>query len=80
MDFKKRTFWLDQWNGVAKGGYYFRSFDLNAFMKKLEEELNPKHKVVGLEFEDGNVNVIVEASETDVKDLKNLTKDGSGQI
>jgi len=78
MDFKKRTFWLDQWNGVAKGGYYFRSFDLNVFMKKLEDE--GKGKVVGLEFEDGNVNVIVEASESDVKDLKNLTKDGSGQI
>lgn len=79
MDFKKKTFWLDKWNGVAKGGYYFRSFDLNVFMKKLEEE-NPKQTVVGLEFEDGNVNVIVEASESDVKDLKNLTKDGSGQL
>lgn len=78
MDFKKRTFWLDQWNGVAKGGIYFRSFDLNKFMKKLEEEGHGK--VVGLEFEDGNVNCIVEATEKDVKDLKELTKEGSGQI
>ncbi|NIS94935.1 MAG: hypothetical protein GTN97_03295 [Nitrosopumilaceae archaeon] len=55
----KKTFWLDQWNGVAKGGYYFRAFDLVKFFEKLE---NGGHgKVVGLEFEDNNVNVIVEA-------------------
>ncbi len=69
MEFKSRTFWLDKWQGVSKGGYYFRSFDLNKFMKKLEEEGHGK--VVGLEFEDGNVNCIVEVQPEDIpKDLK----------
>lgn len=68
MEFSKRIFWLDGWEGVSKGGYYFRSFDLNKFMKKLEEEGHGK--VVGLEFEDGNVNCIVETSQKLPKDLK----------
>lgn len=68
MEFKTRTFWLESWEGVSKGGYYFRSFDLNKFMKKLEEEGHGK--VVGLEFEDGNVNCIVQVSEKIPKDLK----------
>jgi len=62
----KKTFWLDQWNGSAKGGYYFRSFDLNKFMEKLEKEGHGK--VVGLEFEDNNVNLIVEVDDEDIKE------------
>ena len=53
---KKKIFWLDKFNGKAQGGYYFRAFDLIKFMKLVEKE---EGEVVGLEFEDNNVNVII---------------------
>ena len=53
---EKKIFWLDKFNGKAQGGYYFRAFDLIKFMKLVEEE---EGEVVGLEFEDNNVNVII---------------------
>ena len=53
---EKKIFWLDKFNGKAQGGYYFRAFDLVKFMKLVEEE---EGEVVGLEFEDNNVNVII---------------------
>ena len=42
--------------GKVVGGYYFRAFDLIKFMKLVEKE---EGEVVGLEFEDNNVNVII---------------------
>ena len=52
------TFWLNDWSGEVKPGvFYFRSFDLNKFFEKLQKM---GHKVVGLEFEDNNVGLIVE--------------------
>lgn len=59
----KKLFYLKDWEGQAKGGYYFRAFDLIEFFKKLED--GGYGQVVALEFEGHNVNVIVE-----VKDLK----------
>lgn len=56
-------FYLKDWEGQCKGGYYFRAFDLIKFFEKLED--GGYGKVVALEFEDHNVNVIVE-----VKGLK----------
>ena len=60
---KKKTFWSDEAHihfhrnkGEVVGGYYFRAFDLIKFMKLIEEE---EGEVVGLEFEDNNVNVII---------------------
>ena len=50
-------FWKDGYYGKVEGGYYFRAFDLVKFIKRLEEEENKK--VVGLEFDGNNVNVIV---------------------
>ena len=56
---KKKIFWLaDFKEGTAHGGYYFRAFDLIKFMKLVEKE---EGEVVGLEFEDNNVNVIIKA-------------------
>ena len=53
----KKIFWLDKFkDGKAQGGYYFRAFDLIKFMKLVEKE---EGEVVGLEFEDNNVNVII---------------------
>ena len=58
---KKKIFWLaDFKEGTAHGGYYFRAFDLIKFMKLVEEE---EGEVVGLEFEDNNVNVIIKADD-----------------
>ena len=53
---KKKIFWVDSHRGPARGGYYFRAFDLVKFMKKVQVEVN---EVVGLEFDGNNVNVIV---------------------
>ena len=62
---KKKIFWSDEAHmhfyknkGQVRGGYYFRAFDLIKFMKLVEKE---EGKVVGLEFEDNNVNVIIKA-------------------
>ena len=64
---EKRTFWSDEAyihfhknNGKAQGGYYFRSFDLNKFIKLVEKE---EGEVIGLEFEDNNVNIIIKAND-----------------
>ena len=56
MNKEKKIFWLDDHSGPARGGYYFRAFDLIKFMKLVEKE---EGEVVGLEFEDNNVNVII---------------------
>ena len=54
---KKKIFWLESFGeGRVQGGYYFRAFDLIKFMKLVEKE---EGEVVGLEFEDNNVNVII---------------------
>ena len=59
---KKKIFWLDEafYKGPIgnkfHGGYYFRAFDLIKFMKLVEKE---EGQVVGLEFEDNNVNIII---------------------
>ena len=57
----KKIFWLESFSeGKAQGGYYFRAFDLIKFMKLVEKE---EGKVVGLEFDGNNVNVIIKAHE-----------------
>ena len=53
---KNRFFWKDGYEGPVQGGYYFRAFDLIKFMELVEKE---EGEVVGLEFEDNNVNVII---------------------
>ena len=58
---KKKIFWVDNFNGKASGGYYFRAFELVKFMKKVEKL--QQTEVVGLEFDGNNVNVIIKANE-----------------
>ena len=55
---EKKIFWSDEAHGKVVGGYYFRAFDLIKFMKLVGKE---EGEVVGLEFEDNNVNVIIKA-------------------
>ena len=57
---KNRFFWKDGYEGPVQGGYYFRAFDLVQFIKLVEKE---EGEVVGLEFEDNNVNVIIKAND-----------------
>lgn len=52
--FEKQVFWKDGFEGKAKGGLMFRSFDLNKFIRKIEE----KQEVVGIKFEDNNLELI----------------------
>lgn len=49
--------WKDGFEGEAQGGFFFRSFELKQFMKKVEEQTG--RKVVGLDFDGNNVEVIV---------------------
>ena len=58
MNKEKKIFWLDDHSGPARGGYYFRAFELVKFMKLVEKE---EGEVIGLEFEDNNVNIIIKA-------------------
>ena len=49
------------WAGTQfQGGYYFRAFDLIKFMKLVEQE---EGEVVGLCFEDNNVDIIIKADD-----------------
>ena len=56
-----KIFWSNDFQGTAKGGYYFRAFDLVKFIKSVEEK--EKTQVVGLSFEGNNVNVIIKSDE-----------------
>ena len=53
---ENKVFWKENIEGEFQGGYYFRAFDLVKFMKLVEKE---EGEVVGLSFEDNNVNVII---------------------
>ena len=55
---ENRFFWKDNYEGSIQGGYYFRAFDLIKFMKLVEKE---EGEVVGLCFEDNNVDIIIKA-------------------
>jgi hypothetical protein len=59
-DRKPQTYWLNDWEGKARGGLYVRN-DLVNHIKKLEEQ---GLKVVGVEF-DGtwNLQLITEVPE-----------------
>lgn len=52
---ESKIFWKDG-DYKAKGGYFFRSFDLNKFIEKVESEVG---EVVGISFEDSNCELIV---------------------
>jgi len=57
--FEDKVFWREDFqDGEAQGGFFFRSFDLNKFLKQVEESENGG-EVVGIRFEDNNLEVIV---------------------
>ncbi len=70
----EKMFWLEEFkDGKARGGYYFRAFDLVKFMKLVEKE---EGKVVGLEFEGNNVNVIIKDNLTENFEIENIEING----
>ncbi len=56
--FEEQVFWKDEWEGEAKGGIMFRSFELNKFMRENIEASKHNLEVIGLKFEDNNVEII----------------------
>ena len=56
-----KIFWLNGFEGLSKGGLYFRSY-LNKHISKIEKEL--KAKVVGIVIEDSwNIEFLIESPE-----------------
>lgn len=55
--FNSDIFWKDGTYKV-KGGIYYRAFDLNKFLRKLE--LENDMNVVGLKFDGYNLEVLIE--------------------
>jgi hypothetical protein len=54
----KKIFWKEQFSGEAKGGMFFRSFDLNEFIKKVESS-EEGGEVVGIKFEGNNLELLI---------------------
>ena len=54
--FKDIVFSKSDFDGKAKGGIFFRSFELNKFLEKVEAS---DEEVVGLKFEGNNVEILV---------------------
>jgi hypothetical protein len=59
--FEEEIFWKDGFEGEANGGIMFRSFDLNKFIKKVEEN----QEVVGIKFEKNNIQLITKKIKKD---------------
>ena len=56
MAFENVVFWKDGFDdGEAQGGYFIRSFDFKKFIEKIEADGT---EVVGIKFEDNNVEII----------------------
>jgi len=51
-------FWKEGFEGKAKAGIIFRTFDLNKFMSEIEQK---NSEVVGVKFEGNNCELILKA-------------------
>tara|TARA_B100001939_G_C16758292_1_gene537161 strand:+ start:308 stop:499 length:192 start_codon:yes stop_codon:yes gene_type:complete len=54
--FKDSVFSKADFEGQATGGVWFRSFDLNKFLEKIEAD---DKEVVGIRFEGNNLEVLI---------------------
>ena len=59
--FENQVFWKEGFKGKAKGGFFFRSFDLNKFLHSLENKNG--EEVVGVEFDGNNINILINDNE-----------------
>lgn len=56
-DIESKVFWLDGWEGTAKGGYFIRNVLKDFFIKLEENNLHP----VGIKYDGSyNLEIIVE--------------------
>ena len=63
QSYNDKVFWREDFNdGNAKGGYYFRAVDLTKFFN-LVENSEGGGEVVGLRFDDNNVEIIVKVED-----------------
>jgi len=63
QSYNDKIFWREDFkDGNAKGGYYFRAVDLTKFFNLLELSANGG-EVVGLRFDDNNVEIIVKVND-----------------
>jgi hypothetical protein len=61
MAFNEKIFWAEDFNGgLAKGGIFTRCFEIRQFLELVEEK---GQQVVGLRFDDNNLEVIVKDDE-----------------
>ena len=60
-EFDLGIFWLEEFEGKAKGGLWFRAIDLNKFIQKVQAD--NKTKVVGIRFEGNNLELIYTENE-----------------
>ena len=59
--FNEQIFWKDTFDGEqAKGGFFTRAVDLKKFLELVESSENGG-EVVGLRFDDNNLEVIVKS-------------------
>lgn len=65
---ERKEVWVKNFEGIAKGGIMFRSFELNKFIENLEKT---EGKVVGLIFDGNNVEILVEVEEDNVESEDN---------
>lgn len=61
MAFNEKIFWAEDFEGgLAQGGMFTRSFELRQFLELVEEK---GQEVVGLRFDDNNLEVIVKGKD-----------------
>jgi len=62
MAFNKKIFWAEDFNkGLAEGGMFTRCFELRQFLDLFEMK---GYEIVGLRFDDNNLEVIVKSNES----------------
>lgn len=66
MLIEEQVFWKDGFDGDAQGGLFFRSFELNKFLRNVEEE---RGEVVGFKFDGNNVEVIISNKSEEINKL-----------
>ena len=58
--FNEEVFWKDGFEGKCRGGIFVRAVDLKKFLELVEADENENGgEVVGLRFDDNNLEVIV---------------------
>jgi hypothetical protein len=58
--FNEQVFWKDNYEGECRGGIFIRAVDLKKFLELVEANENGNGgEVVGLRFDDNNLEIII---------------------